>query len=60
MFLIDPSEVATAFAAPDRKEREAAPNKLTSTEIAHAIKSVLAMDTRGMIPELSVWATNPW
>lgn len=60
VFLIDPSEVATAFAAPDRKERKAAPNKLTSTEIAHAIKSVLAMDSRGMIPELSVWATNPW
>ena len=60
VFLIDPSEVATAFAAPDRKEREAAPNKLTATEIAYAIKSVLGMDNRGMIPELSVWATNPW
>jgi 3-oxoacyl-[acyl-carrier protein] reductase len=60
VFLVDPSEVATAFADPDRKEREAAPNKLTSDEIAHAIVSVLAMDNRGMIPELSVWATNPW
>jgi 3-oxoacyl-[acyl-carrier protein] reductase len=29
-------------------------------EIAHAIKSVLELDDRGMIPELSVWATNPW
>ena len=59
-FLIDPSEVATAFANSDRVEREASANKLTSNEIAHAIISVLEMDDRGMIPELSVWATNPW
>jgi len=58
--LIDPSEVATAFANADRVEREAAANKLTSDEIAHAIVAVLEMDDRGMIPELSVWATNPW
>lgn len=59
-FLIDPSEVATAFANSDRIERKASANKLTSNEIAHAIVSVLEMDDRGMIPELSVWATNPW
>ena len=34
--------------------------KLRSEEIAHAIKSVLEMDDRGFIPELTVWATNPW
>jgi 3-oxoacyl-[acyl-carrier protein] reductase len=60
VMLVDPSEVATAFGDPNRKERTAPPNKLTSEEIAHAIVSVLAMDDRGMIPELSVWATNPW
>ena len=60
VFLVDPSEVATAFADPNRVEREAAANKLTSFEIAHAIKAVLEMDDRGMIPELAVWATNPW
>lgn len=60
VILIEPSEVATAFGDPDRKERTAPPNKLTSDEIAHAIVSVLAMDDRGMIPELAVWATNPW
>ena len=60
VMLIDPSEVATAFANPDRVEREAPANKLTSYEIAHAIASVLEMDNRGMIPELAVWATNPW
>jgi 3-oxoacyl-[acyl-carrier protein] reductase len=57
--LINPSEVATAFGR-DGQEREPAPNKLSAMEIAHAIKSVLEMDGRGMIPELAVWATNPW
>jgi 3-oxoacyl-[acyl-carrier protein] reductase len=58
--LIAPSEVATAFGREDGREREPAPNKLSSDEIAHAIKLVLEMDDRGMIPELSVWASNPW
>jgi 3-oxoacyl-[acyl-carrier protein] reductase len=58
--LVAPSEVATAFGREDGRERDAAPNKLTSAEIAQAIKSVLEMDDRGMIPELSVWASNPW
>jgi 3-oxoacyl-[acyl-carrier protein] reductase len=60
VILIDPSEVATAFSDPQRREREAAPNKLTSFEIAHVIKAVLQMDDRGMVPELAIWATNPW
>ncbi len=60
VMLVNPSEVATAFGREDGKEREPAPNKLSSMEIAHAIKAVLEMDDRGMIPELSVWATNPW
>lgn len=60
VFLINPSEVATAIGSKDRVERSPAPNKLSSTEIAHTIKSVLEMDDRGFIPELSVWATNPW
>ena len=58
--LLAPSEVATAFGREDGREREPAPNKLSSAEIAHAIKLVLEMDDRGMIPELSVWASNPW
>jgi 3-oxoacyl-[acyl-carrier protein] reductase len=29
-------------------------------EIGYAIRALLEMDDRGMIPELSVWATNPW
>jgi 3-oxoacyl-[acyl-carrier protein] reductase len=58
--LVNPSEVATAFGDPNREERTAPPNKLRSEEIAHAIKSVLEMDDRGLVPELTVWATNPW
>lgn len=60
VMLINPSEVATAFGNPDRKEREAEDNKLSSDEIAHAVIAVLEMDQRGFIPELSVWATNPF
>lgn len=60
VMLINPSEVATAFGRSDGVERQAPPNKLRPDEIAHAIKSVLEMDDRGFIPELSVWATNPW
>lgn len=56
---INPSEVPTAFGSESRTERDLHPKKLTAMEIAHAIKSVLEMDDRGFIPELSVWATNP-
>jgi 3-oxoacyl-[acyl-carrier protein] reductase len=57
---VNPSEVPTAFANAERKEREGAPNKLTSFEIAHTIKAMLEMDDRGMIPEVTVWAANPF
>lgn len=57
---VNPSEVPTAFNNAERIEKPIVEHKLTPTEIAHSIKSVLEMDDRGMIPELSVWATNPW
>lgn len=57
---VNPSEVATAFGSNERIERKPADNKLSSQEIAYTIKAVLEMDDRGFIPELSVWATNPW
>lgn len=60
VFLINPSEVTTAFGNPERKERPDAPNKLRGQEIAQAIKGALEMDDRGFIPELTVWATNPF
>jgi len=52
--------VPTAFNVEDRTEKELQDNKLTPVEIAHAIKSMLEMDNRGFIPELAVWATNPF
>ena len=57
---VNPSEVTTAFANKERKERDEIDNKLTSDEIAHTIKAMLEMDDRGMIPEVTVWAKNPW
>ncbi len=57
---VNPSEVPTAFNKEDRQERPDEKNKLTAKEIAHSIKAALEMDNRGFIPELSVWATNPW
>ncbi|MBC5775301.1 SDR family oxidoreductase [Pontibacter sp. KCTC 32443] len=60
VMLINPSEVTTAFGREDRKERHPEPHKLRGQEIAWAIKSALEMDNRGFIPELAVWATNPF
>ena len=57
---INPSLVTTAFGNPQGIERTEEANKLRSEEIAHAIKSMLEMDNRGFVPELTVWATNPW
>jgi len=60
VILINPSEVITAFGKDDGKERSEVPNKLRSIEIAHTIVSTLEMDDRGFIPEVTVWATNPF
>jgi 3-oxoacyl-[acyl-carrier protein] reductase len=60
VILINPSEVTTAFGSKDRSERKEIANKLRSEEIAHTIVSTLEMDDRGFIPEVTVWATNPF
>lgn len=60
VMLVNPSEVTTAFGQPDRQEREEEPKKLRSEEIAHTIVSALQMDNRGFIPEVTVFATNPF
>ena len=57
---INPSEVTTDFYQEDRKEREEQPNKLRSEDMAHLILSCLELDDRGFIPEVSLWATNPF
>ena len=59
VFLINPSEVLTNFAAAAGHVQKENPTKLHSEEIAHMIKAVLEMDDRGFTPELSIFATNP-
>jgi 3-oxoacyl-[acyl-carrier protein] reductase len=60
VILVNPSEVTTAFGNSERLERKEVSNKLRSEEIAHTIVSTLEMDNRGFIPEVTVWATNPF
>lgn len=60
VMLVNPSEVTTAFGNPDREERPDDSKKLRGAEIAMAIKGALELDDRGFIPELTVWATNPF
>lgn len=60
VILVNPSEVTTAFGDNERKEKPEVKNKLRPVEIAHTIISALEMDDRGFIPEVTVWATNPF
>ena len=60
VFLVNPSEVTTAFNQDDRNEREEVANKLTPKEIADVIVGNLEMDNRGFVPEVTVWASNPF
>jgi len=59
VFLVNPSEVVTGFAAASGFQQKDNPTKLRGDEIAHAVKSVLEMDDRGFTTELTVFATNP-
>lgn len=59
VMLLNPSEVVTEFAGRAGHGQQDNPSKLRPVEIAHAVASMLTMDDRGFIPELSVWATNP-
>lgn len=58
--LLNPSEVLTDFAARAGHEQQASPKKLVPQDIADAVASVLALDPRGFVPELAVFATNPF
>jgi 3-oxoacyl-[acyl-carrier protein] reductase len=58
--LINPSEVTTAFADLTRKERNEESNKLGAEDIAQTILSVVEMRDKGFVPEVTVWATNPF
>ena len=59
VMLLNPSEVITEFAQRAGHAQEDNPSKLRGADIAHAVVAMLAMEDRGFIPELSVWATNP-
>lgn len=60
VMLVNPSEVPTAFNQENREERELVDNKLHPEDIAHMIVANLEMNDRGFVPELGVWATNPF
>jgi 3-oxoacyl-[acyl-carrier protein] reductase len=60
VMLVNPSEVMTEFATKAGSPRAAADNKLRPKEIADAIVGALKVDSRGFIPEFSVFATNPF
>ena len=59
VFLINPSEVITQFAASAGLPQEDNPTKLHAPDIAHMVKAVLEMDDRGFTTELTMFATNP-
>lgn len=58
--LICPSEVTTAFGNVERAERTEIENKLRPADIAKTIKDLLEFDNHAFVPEISVWATNPF
>ena len=60
VILVNPSEVQTAFFGKVGREQEGSEKKLRPQEIADALVGVLEMDDRGFVPELSVFATNPF
>jgi 3-oxoacyl-[acyl-carrier protein] reductase len=57
--LLNPSEVITSFGDAAGFQQKDHPSKLRAEDIAHAVKSVLEMNDRGFVPELSIFATNP-
>ncbi|MBL4594723.1 MAG: SDR family oxidoreductase [Flavobacteriales bacterium] len=58
--LVNPSEVASAFANENREERQEEENKLGPKEIADTIVNLVEMRDKGFVPEVTVWATNPF
>ena len=59
VFLLNPSEVLTSFAASAGFEQKENPTKLRGEDIAHMVKAMLEMDDRGFTTELTIFATNP-
>ena len=59
VFLVNPSEVLTNFAATAGLSQKENSTKLRGQEVAYMVKAILEMDDRGFTPELSIFATNP-
>jgi 3-oxoacyl-[acyl-carrier protein] reductase len=59
VFLINPSEVLTSFAAAAGIEQKANSSKLQAEDIAGMVRAALEMNDRGFTPELTIFATNP-
>ena len=60
VMIVNPSEVMTDFAAKAGEERGRSEKKLRPQEIADAVIGALKVDSRGFVPEFSVFATNPF
>ena len=59
VFLLNPSEVLTSFAATAGIPQKENDTKLRSEDLGYVVRVMLELDSRGFIPELSVFATNP-
>jgi len=59
VFLVNPSEVLTNFAAVAGIAQKENATKLRSEDIAYVVKGILELEDRGFVPEVSVFATNP-
>src|SRR5262247_551588 len=59
VFLVNPSEVLTSFAAAAGYTQKENLTKLRSEDIGLMVKAILEMDDRGFTPELTIFATNP-
>ena len=60
VMLVNPSEVLTDFARRSGRTQEHHDRKLQAEDIAEAITAILEMNDRGFVPELAVFATNPF
>src|SRR5579863_4516871 len=59
VFLLNPSEVLTNFFATAGIPQKENDTKLRSEDLGYVVRVMLELDSRGFIPELSVFATNP-
>jgi len=57
---VNPSEVQTSFGAEESKPTQPHnPSKLSASDIAQLIASMLELDDHGFVTESTIWATNP-